>query len=131
MKIIGLIGLTLLLASCMGRSLTVHEEYPPRPAGHKIEVWMDTSAPGDLANSVRNAKLGMPPSEAMIIGEIEQYKPTTWGWSGVVRDAQIDARKMGGDGIVVTHRSGSLFTSHSVRIFVFRLPDAKARKKAG
>jgi hypothetical protein len=128
LKTSGLIALTLLLVACGTRGVTVHQEYPPRPPGHDVEVWMGTSAPGDLANAVPDAKLGRPPRGIKIIGQIEQSKPTTWGWSGVVADAKDDARKMGGDGIIVEHASGSLFTAQKVMIFVFRNPEPKDPK---
>ncbi|MEN8150048.1 MAG: hypothetical protein ABFS86_09505 [Planctomycetota bacterium] len=123
-----LIALSLLLVACANRGVTVIEEHPPRPNGHYIEAWMGTSAPGDLANSVPDAKLGRPPRGIKIIGQIEQAKPTTWGWSGVVRDARVDAAKMGGDGIIIEHASGSLFTAQKVLILVFRFPDEKPAK---
>jgi len=123
LRILSSICLLLVVAACESKNVTRFEEHPPRPAGSLVEVWMGMSAPGDLANAVPDHRLGRPPKGVKIIGEIDIRKSATWGWSEVVRDAQREARNMGGDGIIIEHSRGSLVTAPKVRILVFRLPE--------
>jgi len=113
------------VAACQSKEIKRYQEFPPRPANTDIEVWMGTSAPADLANSVPDHKLGRPPRGVKVIGEISIDKSTTWGWSEVIEETKRDAREMGGDGIIVEHDRGSLVTTPSVKALVFRFPDSQ------
>ena len=75
-----------------------------------------------------------PTTNSFRYGKTQLYGPynpanlalvPTSGWGKVVRDARREARAMGGDGIILQHRSGALMTSHKVTMLVFRLPDEK------
>jgi hypothetical protein len=121
--------LLLAIAACHSKEVKRYEEYPPRPGDAYVEVWMGTSAPADLANAVPDHKLGRPPRGIKIIGEIRVSKSATWGWAEMMRDAKREAAKMGGDGLILEHDRGSLVSSATITMLVFRFPEEGEKKE--
>jgi hypothetical protein len=78
------------------------ETYEPRPPQHMIEVYLPDETPAQIREGVRQPRpADALPERALEIGRIDTSGASFASWREMIRDAQKQARELGGDAIVV------------------------------
>jgi len=114
-------SLILLLAACGVRTRThADSEYPPRPETCPIAVFLD-DAPMDVG--MRNAFLEQhlasadkPPGH-QVIGTVDAYISFEVGWADAVKKASREARRIGGDALLLVDGRRPQFDQEAYCLF--------------
>jgi hypothetical protein len=76
--------------------------YDPRPPQHMIEVYLPDETPVQIREGVTQSRPADElPDRAMEIGRIDTSGASFASWREMIRDAQKQARELGGDAIVI------------------------------
>ena len=116
----------LAVNGCVGTTAISRgdETYPPRPRNYFIEVFIpqDLLVPPQLSTKKLSAKRASEvPRNAKAIAHINTSGAPLASWGKLVRHAQAEARKLGGDGIVLVawhrHEHEVGFNARNKKIF--------------
>lgn len=130
-RLVAAAAVAAAVSGCVqSQSTTIGDRsYPPRIASHIIDVYIPTEAPVELQNSIANPQpLSAKPQEAKDIGRVDTQGAQLAEWGAVIEDAKVQARQLGGDGIVITAwdyplvgtNNGQLIYSKALKMTVVR-----------
>ncbi len=87
----------LLLACATGKAVRTGKTYPARPSDWPISVYAGSGAPPQVVMVVQSGRPSGRP-----IGRIQVGGPGTIRWGELVNRARVEARKIGGDEVLIT-----------------------------